>query len=83
MRSGAGATIAKTGRRDRLVAWLSHHQRVCRSTLAVLLGDPFASLMTWLAIGIALGMPLILYVVLQNVSSITCFVNCGFLIPTF
>ena len=71
MRSGAGATIAKTGRRDRLVAWLSHHQRVCRSTLAVLLGDPFASLMTWLAIGIALGMPLILYVVLQNVSSIS------------
>jgi cell division transport system permease protein len=37
----------------------------------VLLGDPFASLMTWLAIGIALGMPLILYVVLQNVSSIS------------
>jgi len=71
MRTGAGATIAKTGRRDRLVAWLSHHQRVCRSTLAVLLGDPFASLMTWLAIGIALGMPLILYVVLQNVSSIS------------
>ena len=71
MRTGAGATIAKTGRRDRLVAWLSHHQRVCRSTLAVLLGDPFASLMTWLAIGIALGIPLILYVVLQNVSSIS------------
>ncbi len=71
MRSGAGATIAKTGRQDRLVAWLSHHHRVCRSTLAELLENPFASLMTWLAIGIALGMPLILYVVLQNVSSIS------------
>ena len=71
MRSVAGATVAKTGRRDRLVAWMSHHQRVCLSTLAELLGNPFASLMTWLAIGIALGLPLILYVVLQNVSSIS------------
>ena len=71
MRSGAGATVAKTGLRDRLVAWISHHQRVCLSTLAELLGNPFASLMTWLVIGIALGLPLILYVVLQNVSSIS------------
>ena len=71
MRSGAGATVAKTGRRDRLVAWLSHHQRVPLSTLAELLGNPFTSLMTWLVIGIALGLPLILYVVLQNVSSIS------------
>ena len=71
MRSGAGATVAKTGRRDRLVAWISHHQRVSLSTLAELLGNPFTSLMTWLVIGIALGLPLILYVVLQNVSSIS------------
>jgi len=71
MRSGAGATVAKTGRRDHLVAWLSHHHRVSLSTLAELLGNPFTSLMTWLVIGIALGLPLILYVVLQNVSSIS------------
>ena len=71
MRPGAGATVAKTGRGDRLVAWLSHHQRVSLSTLAELLGNPFTSLMTWLVIGIALGLPLILYVVLQNVSSIS------------
>lgn len=71
MRSGAGATVAKTDRRDRLVAWLSHHRRVCLSTLAELLGNPVSSMMTWLVIGIALGLPLILYVVLQNVSSIS------------
>ena len=71
MSSGAGATVTKTGLRDRLVAWLSHHQRVSLSTLAELLGNPFTSLMTWLVIGIALGLPLILYVVLQNVSSIS------------
>ena len=71
MRPGAGATVTKTGLRDRLVAWLSHHQRVSLSTLAELLGSPFTSLMTWLVIGIALGLPLILYVVLQNVSSIS------------
>ena len=71
MRPGAGATVTKTGLRNRLVAWLSHHQRVSLSTLAELLGNPFTSLMTWLVIGIALGLPLILYVVLQNVSSIS------------
>ena len=71
MRPGAGATVTKTGLRDRLVAWLSHHQRVSLSTLAELLGNPFTSLMTWLVIGIALGLPLILYVVLQNVSAIS------------
>lgn len=71
MRSGAGATVAKTDPRDRLVAWLSHHRRVCLSTLAELLGNPVSSMMTWLVIGIALGLPLILYVVLQNVSSIS------------
>ena len=71
MRPGAGATVAKTGRRDRLESWISHHQRVCISTLTELLGNPFTSLMTWLVIGIALGLPLILYVVLQNVSSIS------------
>jgi cell division transport system permease protein len=71
MRSGVGATVAKTDRRDRLVAWLSHHRRVCLSTLAELLGNPVSSMMTWLVIGIALGLPLILYVVLQNVSSIS------------
>ena len=63
--------MAKTGRGDRLVAWLSHHQRVCHSTLNELLGNPFTSLMTWLVIGIALGLPLILYTVLQNASSIS------------
>jgi cell division transport system permease protein len=71
MKSGAGATVAITSRRDRLIAGLSHHQRVCLSTLAELLGNPFTSLMTWLVIGIALGLPLILYVVLQNVSSVS------------
>ncbi|MDA9679835.1 permease-like cell division protein FtsX [Gammaproteobacteria bacterium] len=71
MRLEAGATVAKTGRRDRLVAWLSHHQRIFFSTLAELLANPLTSMMTWLVIGIALGLPLILYVVLQNVSYIS------------
>ena len=71
MRIGAGATKAKTERGDRLVAWLLHHQRVGHSTLTELLGNLFTSLMTWLVIGIALGLPLILYTVLQNISSIS------------
>ncbi len=71
MKPAAGATVAITSRKDRLIAGLSHHQQVCVSTLTELLGNPLTSLMTWLVIGIALGLPLILYVVLQNVSAIS------------
>ena len=66
-----GATTQITGRRDLLKAWAAHHQRVARSTLIDLVSNPVSSLMTWLVIGIALGLPAILWVVLQNVSEVS------------
>lgn len=66
-----GATIAATGWKDQLSAWFMHHQQTARSTLSDLAADPVASLMTWLVIGIALALPAILFVVLQNVSTVS------------
>ena len=65
-----GATTSITGRRDRLNAWASHHRRVFAATLRQLLVSPFSSGMTWLVIGIALGLPAILFVVLDNIADI-------------
>lgn len=66
-----GATAAVTGRSDLLKAWLAHHRRVSLSTLKELLASPFTSVMTWLMIGIALGLPAIFLVVLQNVADVS------------
>lgn len=66
--SASGATSAITSRVDRLRAWWSHHRLVSVSTLKELLFNPLSSLMTWMVIGIALGLPMILYIVLQNIS---------------
>ena len=68
---GAGATVAVTGKADRLRSWLAHHQRVFVSTLSELLSRPVASLMTWLVIGIALALPMRLYVMLENASMVS------------
>ena len=67
----SGATVASTRRRDRLKAWYSHHRRVMVSTLTELVRNPMSSLMTWVVIGIALGLPAILLAVLQNVSVVS------------
>ena len=67
----SGATVAITGTGDRLKAWLAHHRRVCVSTIRELLSTPVSSLMTWLVIGIALALPAIMTVFLNNVSEVS------------
>ena len=67
----AGATAAVTGVRDRLKSWQAHHRRVFFFTISELLQNPLASLMSWLVIGIALALPMILYVMLSNVSMVS------------
>lgn len=66
-----GATVAATGRLDRLKSWSAHHVRVFTSTIQELLRNPVSSLMTWLVIGIALALPAILYVMLKNISMVS------------
>jgi cell division transport system permease protein len=50
--------------------WLTQHIRVLRSTLQRLLTTPLASLLNIMVIGIALGLPAGVYVLLQNVQSL-------------
>ena len=71
MNPNLGATVPSTSRRDQIIAWLSHHQGLFGETLREIMGNPFSTLMTWVVIGIALGLPLIFYVVLQNLSTVS------------
>ncbi|SVC45893.1 uncharacterized protein METZ01_LOCUS298747, partial [marine metagenome] len=52
-------------------SWLAHHLRVFSSTIVDLLENTVSSLMTWLVIGIALALPSILYVMLNNISDVS------------
>ena len=68
---GKGATLTTVGPGARLGAWMAHHRLVFITTLRGLLANPVGSLMTWLVIGIALALPAILYLILQNISALT------------
>ena len=67
----SGATVSVTGNADRLRSWLAHHLRVFSSTIVDLVENTVSSLMTWLVIGIALALPSILYVMLNNISDVS------------
>jgi cell division transport system permease protein len=69
--STSGATVAVTGLRGKSLAWASHHRRVAIESLSSLLASWLTSLMTWLVIGIALSLPIILYLMLVNVAEIS------------
>jgi len=61
-----GASQAATGLLDRLRFYFSHHRFTAVDSLARLLANLGASVMTWSVIGIALAMPAWMYVVLNN-----------------
>ena len=65
-----GASSAQVSLGQRLKAWRKDHRRVAKSSLQRLLVDPVSSLMTWAVIGIALALPVGLYVALGNVQSL-------------
>jgi cell division transport system permease protein len=65
------ATVSVTDARGRLSAWLSNHQQVARESLASVLEAWMTSMMTWMVIGIALALPIILYLMLDNVAEIS------------
>lgn len=67
---GAGATVAVTSVRGKLGAWVNHHRKVAVESLSSLLAEWVTSLMTWMVIGIALALPIILYVMLVNIGEL-------------
>jgi cell division transport system permease protein len=66
----AGATVAVTSFRGKTGAWINHHRKVAIESLSSLLSEWVTSLMTWLVIGIALALPIILYVMLVNIGEL-------------
>lgn len=69
--NSSGATVAVTDARGRLSSWVNNHRQVARESLASVLEAWVTSLMTWLVIGIALALPIILYLMLDNVAEIS------------
>lgn len=64
----SAASPRRISRRDRLAAYALHHRQIARDSLLRLLRHPLGSLSTWLVIGIALTLPGMLYLVLDNVA---------------
>ncbi|MFT5482734.1 MAG: cell division transport system permease protein [Halieaceae bacterium] len=71
VRKDHGASQARTGISLRLQAWLRHHQTMAHDSLRRLLSTPWASLMTWAVIGIALALPVGMAVVLDGADSLS------------
>jgi len=71
VRHKEGASLSRTGLRDRYFAWVQHHRLSAADSLARLLEHPGSSILTWLVIGIALALPVCLNVALDNVSKVS------------
>jgi cell division transport system permease protein len=65
-----GASQARTRLRDRYNAWVGHHRLSAAESLQRILDAPLASLLTWLVIGVALTMPVALWLGLENLRAI-------------
>lgn len=61
-----GASTLSVKLSDKVKSAWSHHLVTCSKTLRDLLDNWLASLMTWLVIGIALALPMFLYLLLVN-----------------
>ncbi len=70
-RRESGAVQRKNSLVNRLGAWRSHHHLVALESLQRLLRQPLGSLLTWLAIGIALALPASLFIALDNMQQLT------------
>lgn len=69
--AGAAASPQRIGWRRRFSAYFEHHQWVAVETLMELLKQPVASALTWLVIAIALTLPGILFVAVDNLSGVS------------
>lgn len=67
----AGARLYRTGLKDRLASYRSHHKQVALDSLRRLLQRPLASAMTSLVLAIAMALPAGLYVALNNLVAVS------------
>ncbi len=66
-----GAKASKVSLAEQLRAYLVDHQSVAKQSVQRLIQHPVNSVMTWMVIGIALALPVSLYVGLGNVKSLS------------
>ena len=66
-----GASHSRVSQWGRLQSWLWHHRSSAADSLAQLLRSPLGSLLIWLVIGIALALPVGLWVMLDNVRAVS------------
>lgn len=66
-----GASTSRTRLRDHYRAWRDHHSLSAADSLRRVLDNPASSLLTWLAIGIALALPAALGVALENARAVS------------
>lgn len=67
----AGASAHKITIKKRSEAWLAHHQLVAVETLLRMLRHPLASILTWMVIAIALTLPGLLWMSLDNMQQLS------------
>lgn len=71
-RSGSeGASESKVQTNQKMSSWLRHHRLMASDSLWRVLKTPFASLMTWAVLAIALALPASLYIFLNNAQLVT------------
>lgn len=70
-RDVAGARLHRTGLKDRLASYRSHHKQVALDSLRRLLRRPLASTMTSLVLAIAMALPAGLYIALNNLDAVS------------
>ncbi len=70
-RKGPGVRRHRTGLRDRLESYRSHHRQVGRDSLGRLLKQPFTTMMTALVLAVAMALPMGLYVALNNIEAVS------------
>jgi len=68
--SSRGASSHHTALGDRWQAYLSHHRHSAKDSLQRLLGNPLQSLLTWLVLAVALALPAILLVSMNNLQAL-------------
>lgn len=69
--SSAGASAHQIRLKNRLSGWSQQHQLVAVETLVRLLRQPFASIMTWLVIAIALTLPGAVWMTFDNLTQLS------------
>jgi len=71
MRGSKGASQSRTSIADIVSSYFAHHRLVGRESLQRLLKTLVPSIMTWLVIGIAMALPIGLFVALDNIESLS------------